>query len=146
MSFIITEHTRQTIARSMADVSQHQSQLAEAMSRSLEGSGRMVAEVEHSAGMLVDLMISQAHSLASKGKWLGLDHEQAALIEQKIGAREFTPFGDRLAEVLPSVVPACREPMVTSAWCDVFWTIVLSLPRSDHGRNARAPSQPEASA
>ncbi len=144
MSFIITEHTRQTIAQSLAEVSQHQIQLARTMAKSLREPGREIAEVEQSADLLVDMMISQAHSLVAQRKWLGLDHEQLVLVSHEIGARDFTPFGDRLADVLSSVVPPCREPSVASAWCDVFWAIVLSLPTLHSERDARAATRPAA--
>lgn len=131
MSVKVTEHTRQMLAQSMWDVAQKQVELTKVIARNLqmEESERPRQHVERSVALLVDLLISQAHSLVEKGHCLGLDHEQSILSQEDVGTRELAPFGDGLAEALPTVVPACRKAHVTSAWCDAFWGIVLSLPR-----------------
>lgn len=140
MSVIVTEHTRQMLAQSMWDVAQHQDELSTVISRALmaKATGRPRRQVERSAALLVDLLISQAHALVQTGDCLGLDYEQSMLVQQGVDERELAPFGDTLAEALSAVVPAGRNPGVKSAWCDAFWSIVLSLPRLSPASCARA--------
>ena len=132
MSIIVTQFTRKLLAQSIEQVSEHQDAIAQAMAQHLASDlvGSVRDRPQRSASMLVDLLISQAHWLAETGECLGLGYEHAMLVEQKVGTREFTPFGDKLAQVLPSLVPAYRAHAVTSAWCDAYWGIILSMPRS----------------
>ena len=141
MSVIITEHTRQVLAQSMWDVAQHQNELSAVITRALmaEVTKRPQLQVERSAALLVDLLISQAHALVQTGNCLGLDYEQSMLVQQGVHECELTPFGDTLAQAISTVVPAGRNPDVRSAWCDAFWSIVLSLPRSAAAPHPRGP-------
>lgn len=140
MSVIVTEHTRQVLAQSMWDVAQHQDELSTVITRALmtEVTERPRRQVERSAALLVDLLISQAHALVQTGNCLGLDYEQSLLVQQGVDERELTPFGDTLAEAISTVVPTGRNPDVKSAWCDAFWSIVLSLPRGSAATSVRA--------
>lgn len=131
MPVFFNHHTRKVLDQSIEDVVAHQEAAVSLMTRHLtsEVVGSPRDQITRSTSSLFALLIDQAESLARTGECSELDEAASLLASNGVSARDFSPFGCKLAEVLPSAVPACRRRIVTSAWCDAFWSIMLSMPR-----------------
>ena len=146
MSVAISERTRKYMSQSLPLVHQHKEHLVNRMEANLradEPHDAPYGESEVVAMMLVDLLLDQARRLCDSGELgeLGdVADEHRAL---GISGRHYSRFGDALVPVLRDLLGPRLPAAVSSAWCDVFWTIIrTALARKETRRLDRRWSTP----
>jgi hemoglobin-like flavoprotein len=127
MTELVTERTREIIARSLPLVRQRKDEIIGAMKiylRRIEDGRNAFDPSDVAAMILTELLLRQASLIAGSGKAAGLETtaiEHAAL---GIDGRHYSRFGDALVPILRDSLGFNLPREVSSAWSDTFWSII----------------------
>ena len=146
MTELVTERTRDIIARSLPIVRQHKDEIVGAMEiylRRVEEDRKTFGQSDVAAMILTELLLRQASLIAGTGEVAGLETmaiEHAAL---GIDGRHYSRFGDALVPILRDSLGVNLPREVSSAWSDTFWTVIRAAQAkqalTDRGANRVVP-------
>ena len=130
MSSLVSETTRQQLAKSLTLLDSHKDQILEAIEASLraaESADDSFGQAEVTAMILVELLLRQGRNLVERG---ALNLRPGTLDEHRaleIGGRHYSRFGDSLVAILRDTLGPRTPREITSAWCDAFWLIIRAV-------------------
>ena len=146
MSELVTERTRDIIARSLPIVRQHKDEIAGAMEvylRRVEDDRTTFGQSDLSAMILTELLLRYAGQIAGTGKVTGLEAIAPEHESLGIDGRHYSRFGDALVPILRDSLGVNLPRDVSSAWSDTFWTIIRAAQAkqalTDRGANRAVP-------
>ena len=146
MTELVTERTRDIIARSLPIVRQHKDEIVGAMEiylRRVEEDRKTFGQSDVAAMILTELLLRQAGLIAGSGQVAGL--ETMALEHSALGidGRHYSRFGDALVPILRDSLGVNLPREVSSAWSDTFWTVIRAAQAkqalTDRGANRAVP-------
>ena len=128
----VDEPARQIIARSLPLLDQHRDLLIERVEASFRASTDEAAQRPGVAAMmLVDLLLAQARNVAQMGRLSDLSDLAARHRAFSISGRIYSRFGDILIPILKDSLGPTLPAEISSAWGDLFWTIIREIQSQD---------------
>ncbi|HEY5722870.1 MAG TPA: hypothetical protein VIT45_11170 [Allosphingosinicella sp.] len=146
MTELVTERTRDIVARSLPIVRQHKDQIVGAMEiylRRMEDDRKTFGRSDVAAMILTELLLRQASLIAGGGQVAGLETTALEHASLGIDGRHYSRFGDALVPILRDSLGFNLPREVSSAWSDTFWSIIRAAQAkqalTDRGANRSVP-------
>lgn len=130
MSYPISDHARDMLARSLPLVHPRKDRIIDRMELHLRGAAddeESFGQSEVAAMLLVQLLLDQVRNLVGSGELAAADGTRDEHRALGIDGRHYSRFGDALVPILRDVLGASVPREVAGIWCDAFWTIVRQM-------------------